>query len=195
MMLLVSTKNKHKLKEIGEILSDSGFQVDSVYNYVDDIDVEETGNTFEDNAIIKAVTLSKQIDHYVIADDSGVSVEFLDGAPGVYSARYAGTDATDDDNNRLLLEKLSNLPIEKRKAKYVCVIALAKKGRFIKSFHGECHGYIGEEYKGNNGFGYDPIFVLPEGRHMAELSPEEKNKISHRYNALIKLKEFLKSIR
>lgn len=194
MILLVSTKNKHKLKEIGEILSDINYQVESIYNYVNELDVEETGDTFEENATLKAVTLSRLTDNFVIADDSGVSVEFLNGAPGIYSARYAGPDATDDENNKLLLEKLSNLPIEKRRAKYICVIALAKKGELIKTFYGECHGYIGETYRGSNGFGYDPIFVLPDGRHMAELVPEEKNRISHRYNALIKLKEFLKSM-
>lgn len=191
MKLLVSTKNRHKLREIAEILGDIGYEIKSVYDYVNDLDIEETGKSFEENAILKAVVLSKFTDFPVIADDSGISVDFLNGAPGIYSARYAGLNATDEENNELLLKQLKDLPLEKRKARYVCVIALAKKGTLLGTFDGECHGYIATEYKGENGFGYDPIFMLPDGRHMAELAPEEKNKISHRYNALIKLKNFL----
>jgi XTP/dITP diphosphohydrolase len=191
MKLLVSTKNKHKLREIAEILSDIGYEVESAYDYVDDMDIEETGKSFEENAILKAVVLSKFTDFPVIADDSGICVDFLNGAPGIYSARYAGLNATDEENNDLLLRQLKGLPLEKRKARYVCVIALAKKGTLLGTFFGECSGYIATEYKGENGFGYDPIFMLPDGRHMAELAPEEKNKISHRYNALVELKNFL----
>lgn len=194
MKILVSTKNKHKLKEIREILDDIGIDVESVYGYVDDLEVEETGNSFDENAALKAVELSRYTDEYVIADDSGVVVDYLNGEPGIYSARYAGVGSSDEDNNRLLLEKLKGVPFEKRGAKYVCVIALAKNGNLIKTFHGECPGFIAEVYKGKNGFGYDPIFVLPDGRHMAELDPEEKNKISHRYYALVDLKNFLKHI-
>lgn len=193
MKLLLATKNKHKLKEINEILSPLGYIVESAYNYLNDIDIKETGTTFEENAILKALEISKMVDHYVIADDSGIAVDALDGAPGVYSARFAGENATDDDNNRLLLEKLRGVPFEKRTAKYVCVIALAKHGKLITTTYGECSGFVGFEYKGENGFGYDPLFVLPNGKHMAELSSDEKNRISHRYNALMNLKSFLES--
>ncbi len=193
MKLLISTKNKHKLKEINEILSPLGYTVESAYNYLDDIDIEESGTTFEENAVLKAVEISKLVDEYVIADDSGISVDALSGAPGVYSARFAGENATDDENNELLLEKLKGVPFEKRTAKYICVIALAKRGKLITTTYGECSGYVGFEYKGNNGFGYDPIFVLPDGRHMAELPSDEKNRISHRYHALMNLKAYLES--
>ncbi|MCX8083960.1 MAG: XTP/dITP diphosphatase [Calditerrivibrio sp.] len=193
MKLLLSTKNRHKLREIKEILEPVGIVVESVYDYVNIGDIEETGSTFEENAALKAIEISKYVDEYVIADDSGISVDYLGGAPGVYSARFAGKNATDDENNNLLLNKLQDIPFEKRDAKYECVIALAKSGRLVKTFYGDCKGYIGFEYRGENGFGYDPIFVLEDGRHMAELSPEEKNRISHRYKALVKLRDFLTS--
>jgi len=191
MKILLSTKNRHKLKEISEIFVNSGYEIESAYDYVEDMVIEESGNSFEENAILKAVEISKLTDHYVIADDSGIVVDALGGAPGIYSARFAGENTTDDENNKLLLEKLGNLPMDKRTAKYVCAIALAKGGKLITTTLGECEGFIGYEYKGTNGFGYDPIFVLPDGRHMAELSPEEKNSISHRFKALISLKRYL----
>jgi len=102
----------------------------------------------------------------------------LNGAPGIYSARYAGLNATDEENNDLLFKTTKDLPLEKRKARYVCVVALAKKGTLLGTFYGECYGYIATEYKGENGFGYDPIFMFSDGRHMAELTPEEKIKLA-----------------
>jgi XTP/dITP diphosphohydrolase len=191
MKLLLSTKNIHKLREINEILSELGYTIESAYNYIPPIEIDETGSTFEENAKIKAIEISKLIDEYVIADDSGISVDVLEGTPGVYSARFAGENATDEENNELLLKKLNGVPFDKRTAKYICVIALAKNGNIITTTYGECSGYIGFEYKGKNGFGYDPIFVLPDGRHMAELPPEEKNRLSHRYKALMALKSYL----
>lgn len=192
MKLYVATKNKHKLKEIKAILSD--VDVRSVYEIVDDsVDVEETGNTFLENASLKAKTLSKMVDGYVIADDSGISVDILDGAPGVYSARFAGPDATDEQNNEKLMNVMKPLPEEECGASYVCVIALAVNGLVERTFSGLCEGFIAKEYKGEGGFGYDPMFLLPDGRHMAELSDEEKNSISHRYMALVSLKDYLKT--
>ena len=190
MILYVATKNKHKLKEIGQILT--GFEVVSAYDHITkDMDVEETGNTFLENASLKARTLSRMLDGYVIADDSGLSVDVLDGAPGVYSARFAGQNATDDDNNHKLLKVMQSVPDEARGASFICVIALAKGGMVEKTFGGICQGEVAREYKGSNGFGYDVIFRLPDGRHMAELSEEEKNSISHRNMALQSLKEYL----
>lgn len=191
MKLYVATKNKHKLKEIGQILE--GVEVVSAYDYIDkDMDVEETGNTFLQNASLKAKTLSKLIsDGYVIADDSGISVDALEGAPGVYSARFAGMNATDADNNRKLLAVMEQVPDEHRTASYICVIALAMNGIVERTFGGMCQGAVAREYKGDGGFGYDVIFLLPDGRHMAELTDEEKNAISHRKMAVQSLKEYL----
>lgn len=192
MKLYVATKNKHKLKEISQILDD--IDVRSVYEVVDDsVDVEETGVTFVENASLKARTLSKMVDGYVIADDSGISVDILEGAPGVYSARYAGPNATDEENNEKLMKIMYDLSPERCGASYVCVIALAENGLIERTFSGLCEGSIAKEYKGENGFGYDPMFLLPDGRHMAELTEEEKNKISHRNMALQSLKEYLKN--
>lgn len=192
MKLFVATKNKHKLKEIGQILT--GWEVVSAYDYIDtDMDVEETGKTFLENASLKAKALSNLLDGYVIADDSGISVDALEGDPGVYSARFAGKDATDADNNRKLLTVMQNVPDEYRGASYVCVIALAKGGVVEKTFGGMCEGAVAREYKGDGGFGYDVIFLLEDGRHMAELTDEEKNSISHRNMAVQSLKEYLSS--
>lgn len=193
MKIYVATKNAHKLKEISQILA--GCDVVSAYDYIDgDLDVEETGRTFVENASIKARALSKRIKGgYVIADDSGISVDILEGAPGIYSARYAGPNATDDQNNEKLLRAMQSVPDEERSASYVCVIALAIDGLIEKTFGGMCQGSIAREYKGEGGFGYDVIFILPDGRHMAELTDEEKNRISHRKMALESLKEYLES--
>jgi len=191
MKLYVATKNQHKLKEIKEILSD--IDVISVYEIVDDsIDVEETGVTFLENASLKARTLSKMVEGYVIADDSGISVDALDGAPGVYSARFAGVGSTDDENNEKLMRMMLSVPPEECGASYVCIIALAVNGVVERTFSGLCQGFIAKEYKGDGGFGYDPMFELPDGRHMAELEDDEKNSISHRNMALQELKDYLK---
>lgn len=194
MRLYVATKNRHKLKEIKEILS--GVDVRSVYEVIDEgFDVEETGVTFVENASLKARTLSKMVDGYVIADDSGISVDILDGAPGVYSARFAGEKASDTDNNTKLMNIMMPVPSEQCGASYVCVIALAKNGLVERTFSGLCEGFIAKEYKGEGGFGYDPMFLLPDGRHMAELTDREKNSISHRFMALSGLKDYLNSIK
>ncbi|MGA1846745.1 XTP/dITP diphosphatase [Deferribacter abyssi] len=186
----VATKNKGKLKEIAEILEP--IEVFSVFDIIDDnIEVDESGSTFEENAKLKGEILSKLVKGYVIADDSGLEVYALNGAPGVFSARFAGDNATDEENNKLLLDKLEGIPLEKRGARFVCVIALCNNGKTIATFRGECEGRIALEMKGNNGFGYDPLFLLPDGRTMAELNTKEKNEISHRRKALEYLKCYL----
>ncbi|WP_022852232.1 RdgB/HAM1 family non-canonical purine NTP pyrophosphatase [Limisalsivibrio acetivorans] len=191
MRIYVATKNMHKLEEIQKILE--GNEVYSAYDYIDgDLDVEETGSTYEENASIKAAALSKLInDAHVIADDSGLSVEAMEGAPGVYSARFAGENATDAQNNDKLLRVMKDVPDEMRDAAFVCAIALAKNGEVLKTFRGECPGRLAHEPKGGNGFGYDPLVITPDGRSMAELSPAEKNSISHRGKALRKLRDHL----
>lgn len=159
MKLYVATKNKHKLKEISQILE--GIDVRSVYEVVDDsIDVEETGSTFLENASLKAKTLSEMVKGYVIADDSGISVDILNGAPGIYSARFAGADATDEQNNKKLMSIMKPVPEEDCGASYVCVMALALNGVVERTFSGLCEGFIAKEYKGEGGFGYDPMFLF-----------------------------------
>jgi XTP/dITP diphosphohydrolase len=188
MKLFIATSNPHKLNEISAILKGTA-EVGLLPSH-ENLSIEETGNTFEDNAAQKALFLSSLTDEYILADDSGLSVDSLFGAPGVRSRRYAGEFATDDENNRLLL---SRMPLDApRAARFICALALAKGGRVIKTFRGECAGEIAFDMKGDNGFGYDPVFVLPDGRRMAELSPAEKNIVSHRSAALSLLSEYLK---
>lgn len=187
MKLYAATKNKGKILEINKILHDAGIECESFPNMED---VEETGTTFEENAKIKADYLSSKLkDVYVIADDSGLSVESLGGAPGVYSARYAGNHGDDNANNKKLIHEMQGKKI--RKCKYECVIALSKNGKTIKTFYGHIDGEVAEYEKGSGGFGYDPLFMLPNGKTMAEISIEEKNKISHRFIALNQLREYL----
>lgn len=190
--LLVASKNKNKLNEIRKILGSLNVEVNSAYDFCSiSGDIAETGSSFEENASIKALAFSKLVEDFVIADDSGLCVDYLNGAPGIFSARFAGKDADDNLNNKKLLEKLHRVDPEQRKAKFVCVIALAKKGRIVETFHGECHGNIAEKPRGEGGFGYDPLFLLENGGTMAEISAEEKNSISHRARALVKLKKFI----
>ena len=191
MIIYAATKNKGKIKEINDILNGSNFEC-RVFPELED--VEETGTTFEENASIKSNFLSNKLkDEYVIADDSGLCVDYLNGQPGVYSARYAGIHGDDNANNKKLLKEMEN--VENRACKFVCVISLSKNGKTIKTFYGELCGTLGYEEKGSNGFGYDPLFMLENGKTTAELSSEEKNKISHRYKALDQLREFLTSIK
>lgn len=186
--IYVASKNLHKIKEISEILKSSGFETKGFPNLPE---IEETGSTFEENACIKAGFLSKLTDCPVIADDSGLEVSALGGAPGVYSARYAGIHGDDEANNRKLLK---NMEWEAdRQCKFICVIALAFRGEIINIFRGEAVGMLGFEEKGDNGFGYDTLFITDNGKTMAELAPEEKNRISHRNGALKLLEGFLKN--
>jgi XTP/dITP diphosphohydrolase len=187
--LLVSTRNAHKIAEIRAILG-AGFAVSDLSALPGMPEVEETGNTFEDNAALKAVAASGQFDGWVIADDSGLEVDALGGAPGVLSARYAGAQSDDAANNALLLKNLKNVRGKARSARFRCVIVLAKNGAKLAAFAGSVDGQIIHSPRGGGGFGYDPLFV-PEGhcRTFAQLGPEIKNSLSHRSRALAKLRD------
>ncbi len=190
--LLVATGNKGKLREIREILA--GVEVLGLADVGIDVDVEETGSTFAENAFIKAYAISKMTDMAVLADDSGLEVEPLGGRPGVHSARYAGENTTDEKNVEKLLSELAHLPEEKRTARFACAMCLIfPDGRKIETFGVSCPGYIINESRGENGFGYDPVFYAPEYKKtFSEMTMEEKNKVSHRKAALYALSEKLK---
>ena len=184
MKVILASKNQHKLTELSAILSQLGFEIALESEYGLDIDVEETGTTFEENSYLKAEAVMKASGLPVLADDSGLMVDALGGAPGVYSARY-GHKSSDQARTAYLLENLKDVPEEKRAAKFVCVITcLWPDGRKIVA-RGECPGVIAFEPHGENGFGYDPVFYFPERKMTyAELPSEEKNAISHRARAL-----------
>ena len=184
MKVILASKNQHKLTELSAILSQLGFEIALESEYGLDIDVEETGTTFEENSFLKADAVMKASGLPVLADDSGLMVDALDGAPGVYSARY-GHKASDKERTVYLLENMKDVPEERRGAKFVCVITcLFPDGRKIVA-RGECPGVIARAPHGENGFGYDPVFYLPElGMTYAELPGEQKNAISHRARAL-----------
>lgn len=184
MKVILASKNQHKLTELSAILSQLGFEIALESEYGLDIDVEETGTTFEENSYLKAEAVMKASGLPVLADDSGLMVDALDGAPGVYSARYVHK-ASDKERTAYLLENMKDVPEERRGAKFVCVITcLFPDGRKIVA-RGECPGVIARAPHGENGFGYDPVFYLPElGMTYAELPSEQKNAISHRARAL-----------
>jgi XTP/dITP diphosphohydrolase len=188
--LLVSTRNMHKVREIRAILGPS-FRVFDLSALAATPGVEETGETFEDNATLKAVALSQIYEGWVIADDSGLEVDALGGAPGVYSARYSGKEATDAENNALLLKNLENVRGKDRKARFRCVIALARAGHKVAAFSGAVEGIIINRPKGAGGFGYDPLFV-PRGfcKTFGQLPAATKNNLSHRAVALERLREW-----
>jgi XTP/dITP diphosphohydrolase len=188
--VLVSTRNAHKLVEIRQILGPSFELLD--LSFVPALgEVEETGTTFEENAALKALAASAHFDGWVLADDSGLEVDALGGAPGVYSARFSGEGATDVTNRALLLEKLATVPADQRSARFRCVIALARGGEVLAHFSGAVEGVIIQSEQGAGGFGYDPLFV-PEGfgETFAELGAETKNRLSHRGRALAGLKSW-----
>jgi XTP/dITP diphosphohydrolase len=189
--IFIATKNKGKIKEISYCLNGLGIEILSMQDKPDVPDIEETGKTFEENAWIKAKEFYDIVKMPVLADDSGLEVDYLNGAPGVYSSRYAGENASDDDNCIKLLMELKNADESKRTARFHC-IAVYYDGKDKKIFDGVCEGHIIDQKRGTNGFGYDPLFV-PEGysQTYAELSDEVKNKISHRGKALQKFREYL----
>jgi XTP/dITP diphosphohydrolase len=181
MKILVATHNQGKLGEYAELLADLPVEWVSLSDVGIKTDVEETGLTFEENAHIKATAYARKSGLLTLADDSGLEVEALYGAPGVQSARYAGPGASDEDRYRLLLANLEDVPDEKRKARFVCVIAIATPHGKVFSAEGVRGGYIAREPRGEHGFGYDPVFFVPGYRvTMAELEPEVKNRLSHR---------------
>ncbi|HHY23216.1 MAG TPA: XTP/dITP diphosphatase [Clostridiaceae bacterium] len=191
--IIVATKNKGKYHEIKEILTDMPFNVLSMEDMNLDIDIVENGNTFEENSLIKAREVCKLTGDIVIADDSGLEIDYLNGRPGIHSSRFGGENTTDEERNRKLLTILEKVPFEKRKARFVCVIAVVYPEGNYFTVKGTCDGYIDFEPKGKNGFGYDPIFYVPEyDMTTAQMEPKEKHKISHRGKALKLMIEELK---
>lgn len=194
MDFILATNNMKKLAEMQRILSPLGINVVTAKTLGITLEeVEEDGDTFEANAKIKALAACRATNMPAIADDSGLCVDYLDGAPGIFSARFAGDHGNDELNNDLLLEKLEGVPAEKRSAHYVCAICcIFPDGREI-TVRGECNGYIGFERDGNEGFGYDPLFLV-DGKAFGRYTAEEKDKISHRGNALRLLTKELEKI-
>lgn len=194
MDFILATNNMKKLAEMQRILSPLGINVVTAKMLGKQLeDVEEDGKTFEDNAKLKARAACKEMNMPAIADDSGLCVDYLDGAPGIFSARFAGEHGNDEKNNDLLLEKLDGVPLEKRTAHYVCAICCTfPDGREIV-VRGECNGVIGFERDGHEGFGYDPLFLV-DGKAFGRYTAEEKDKISHRGNALSLLTKELEKI-
>lgn len=197
MKAVLASKNRHKLEEMQTILSAQGLEVVLESDVGVDLDVEETGATFEENALLKAKAVMEATGLAAIADDSGLSVDALDGAPGVYSARYGGPELTDEGRYRLLLENMRGQL--NRRCKFVSVVTLALPNGDVISARGECPGTLAYAPQGTNGFGYDPIFFLPPlKKTFAQLEPEEKNQVSHRANAMkqfqIELENYLNGL-
>ncbi len=191
MKLIIATGNQNKVREMREILT--GHEVLSQAEAGILCDVEETGTTFEENAVLKASQICRLCNLPTIADDSGIVVDALGGAPGIYSARYAGEHATDEDRNKKLLDALKNVPDAQRTGRFVCAIAIVFPDGETHTFRGECEGLIARAPKGGHGFGYDPLFYYPPfGCTLGEADPAQKNKVSHRYRALQKLDAFLR---
>jgi XTP/dITP diphosphohydrolase len=191
--LLIATRNGHKTREIGQILG-SGWDVRDLGSLPHAPNIEETGATFEENAALKAITISKIFTGLVLADDSGLEVDALEGAPGVRSARFAGPNATDAENRFLLVQKLRNLGGHEFPARFRCVMVLASQGELLGSFGGVVRGKVVLEERGESGFGYDSLFI-PQGytETFGELQSEIKNSLSHRGRALAHVLEFLRS--
>ncbi len=190
--LIFATGNMDKLREIKEILAGLDVEILSMREAGIDIDIVEDGKTFEENALIKARAVSKASGELALADDSGLVVDALGGEPGIYSARYMGEGTSYDIKNMNIIERLDGVPDEKRTARFVCAMAAVFPDGTEKTFVKAMEGRIGYKIAGENGFGYDPIFYLPEyGKTSAEITPEEKNAISHRGQALRALAEYL----
>lgn len=194
MDFILATNNMKKLAEMQRILSPLGINVVTAKMLGRELpEVVEDGTTFEENARIKAKSACEIMDMPAIADDSGICVDYLDGAPGIFSARFSGGHGNDEANNDLLLEKLEGVPMEQRTAYYACAICCVFPDGKEITVRGECHGYIGFERDGSEGFGYDPLFII-NGKAFGRYSAEEKDKISHRGNALRLLTKELEKI-
>lgn len=193
--ILLATRNPGKAREVEEILAGLPVRLRTLIEFPGAPDVEEDGESFEGNALKKARALCRWFGGMALADDSGLEVEALKGAPGVRSARYAGPGATDEDNNRKLLSAMAEVPPAQRQARFRCVLALVHPDGREWVFEGSCEGTIALEMRGSQGFGYDPLFLLPqEGKTFGELGPEVKNRVSHRAKALAKLREVLEEV-
>lgn len=192
--IIFATSNEGKMKEVRSILEDLGMEVLSMKEAGICMDVVEDGTTFEENALIKATEIAKACGEIVLADDSGLEIDFLNKEPGIYSARYLGEDTSYAVKNQNLIDRLEGVEDEKRTARFVCAIAAAFPDGTVEVTRGTIEGRIGYEEKGNNGFGYDPIFYVPEyGCTTAELSLEQKNEASHRGKALRLMKEIIRA--
>lgn len=190
--IVFATGNKGKLKEIQDIMADMDVEIISMKEAGIEVDIVEDGTTFEENAMIKAKAIAQYTDAIVMADDSGLEIDYLNKEPGIYSARYLGEDTSYDIKNQALLERLEGVPDEKRTARFVCAIAVVFPDGETQVVRETIEGRIGYKIEGENGFGYDPIFYLEEyGCTSAAISPEEKNKISHRGKALNAVKSIL----
>jgi XTP/dITP diphosphohydrolase len=196
--LLIATNNPGKVREYQELLDDLASAVEITYPLQEGLalEVEESGETFEENARLKALAFARASGLLTLADDSGLEVDALEGAPGVRSARFAGPDASDVDRYQKLLGELANVPAGQRSARFRCVVALAQPDGTVHSADGTCEGEIGFDPRGEHGFGYDPVFVVAAygGHTMAELSPETKNRISHRGRALLAIRPILEPL-
>lgn len=193
MKIVFATKNEGKVKEIREMFDGMDIDLISLNHYKDMPEIIENGKNFFENALIKAKIVSEYTGETVLSDDSGLQVDILKGEPGIYSARYAGDNATDEQNNIKLLTKLTGVSPKERTATFICALVLYRKDGSYDSFEGRWDGRIIDERRGVNGFGYDPIFFIPElEKTAAELLPEVKNKVSHRGQAFARLKKALK---
>ncbi|MCC8081125.1 MAG: XTP/dITP diphosphatase [Lachnospiraceae bacterium] len=193
--IIFATDNKNKMVEIRQILDNPEWEILSMREAGIELDIEEDGATFEENALIKAKAVSACCDEIVLADDSGLEIDYLNREPGVHSARYGGRDTSYEIKNQMLLDRLRGVPRDMRTARFVCAIAAVVPGREPMVVRGTIEGYIGEKPAGENGFGYDPIFYVEDRNcSTAELTPEEKNARSHRGNALRLIRERLENI-
>lgn len=192
--IIFATGNENKMKEIRMILKDVGLEILSMKEAGVDIDIVEDGMSFEENAEIKARSVARILtSDIVLADDSGLEIDYLDKAPGIYSARFAGEDTSYDIKNRILLDRLEGVPDEERTARFVCAVAAVFPDGTVSTVRKTIEGRIAEEAAGDNGFGYDPIFYVPEyGCTTAEMKPEQKNELSHRGKALRAMRDILK---
>ena len=192
MQLVLATNNEDKIREIKHLLDDLPVTILTRDDFLEFPDIDETGKTLEENALLKASAIAEFCELPALADDSGLEVDALNGEPGVYSSRYAGEDATYSDNNRKLLEQLKGVPKEKRTARFRCVIAIDWADGASETVEGVAEGYITEDILGHEGFGYDPVFFYPpEGKRFSEMTLEEKNLVSHRGKALQKVRNVI----
>lgn len=194
--LIIATRNQGKMRDFKALFDTYNIPVISLADLKEPVkDIEESGETFEENAALKAEAVCRQFNIPVIADDSGIEIDALSGAPGIYSARYAGPEKDDQANTEKVLREMKNIPEDKRTARFVCVLAIAQPGKKTIFKRGECEGSIAYKSRGNNGFGYDPIFYpLGYTKTMGELTLDEKNSISHRKKALDKIEEWVQSL-
>lgn len=192
--IIFATGNKDKLREIGEILDNEDLEIVSMKDAGFDMDIEENGTTFAENALIKARAIAKASGCLTLADDSGLEIDAMDKQPGIYSARFLGHDTDYDHKNNYILDKLKDVPEEKRTARYVCAVAAVWPDGREEAVTETFEGRIGYEQRGNGGFGYDPIFWVPEyNKSAAEMTPDEKNSMSHRGKALRAMKKILEA--